>query len=159
MLLGLSRSDARERLEEVIEFSGLDADTIDAPLAGYSAGMGLRLGFSLVVATHPDVLLVDEVLAVGDDAFQRRCLERIDAMRDDGCAVVFVSHDMAMIASHTDAVAVLERGELAMVGAPADAVAYHLDRRAVADTAPAGDRSLFGATPREQESRRRRGAR
>lgn len=159
VLLGLSRREARERLEEVIEFSGLDADTIDAPLAGYSAGMGLRLGFSLVVATRPDVLLVDEVLAVGDDAFQRRCLERIDTMRGDGCAVVFVSHDMGMIESHTDAVAVLERGELAMIGAPAEGVAYHLDRRAAAETGSAGDRSLFGATPREQESRRRRGAR
>lgn len=159
VLLGLSRREARERLEEVIEFSGLDADSIDAPLAGYSAGMGLRLGFSLVVATRPDVLLVDEVLAVGDDGFQRRCLERIDTMRADGCAVVFVSHDMGMIESHTDAVAVLERGELAMIGAPAEGVAYHLDRRAAAETGSAGDRSLFGATPREKESRRRRGAR
>ena len=159
VLLGLTRREVRERLDEVIEFSGLDADTIDAPLAGYSAGMGLRLGFSLVVATRPEVLLVDEVLAVGDDAFQRRCLDRIDQLRAGGSAVVFVSHDMEMIRARTDVVAVLERGELAMIGAPAEAVAYHLDRRAVAEVEPAADRRLFGSTPREQESRRRRGAR
>lgn len=159
VLLGLTRREVRERLDEVIEFSGLDADTIDAPLAGYSAGMGLRLGFSLVVATRPEVLLVDEVLAVGDDAFQRRCLDRIDELRTGGSAVVFVSHDMEMIRARTDEVAVLERGELAMIGPPAEAVAYHLDRRAVAEVEPAADRRLFGSTPREQESRRRRGAR
>jgi ABC-type polysaccharide/polyol phosphate transport system ATPase subunit len=159
VLLRLSRREVRERLDEIIAFSGLDADSIDAPLAGYSAGMGLRLGFSLVVATAPEVLLVDEVLAVGDDAFQRRCLDRIDGLRGKGCAVVFVSHDMGMIRSRTDAVAVLERGELAMVGAPHEAVAYHLDRRAVADVEPDADRGLFGATPREHESRRRRGIR
>ncbi len=159
VLLGLTRREVRDRLDEVIEFSGLDADAIDAPLAGYSAGMGLRLGFSLVVATRPDVLLVDEVLAVGDDAFQRRCLDRIDELRSAGASVVFVSHDMAMIRARTDAVAVLERGELAMVGPPDEAVGYHLDRRAVADTGPASERSMFGATARERESRRRRGAR
>jgi homopolymeric O-antigen transport system ATP-binding protein len=159
VLLGLTRREVRERLDEVIEFSGLDADAIDAPLAGYSAGMGLRLGFSLVVATRPEVLLVDEVLAVGDDEFQRRCLDRIDELRSGGCAVVFVSHDMGMIRSRTDGVAVLERGELAMIGPPAEAVAYHLDRRAVADGKRAGDQRLFGSTPRERESRRRRGIR
>lgn len=159
VLLGLTRREVRERLDEVIEFSGLDADAIDSPLAGYSAGMGLRLGFSLVVATRPEVLLVDEVLAVGDDAFQRRCLDRIDELRGGGSAVVFVSHDMEMIRARTDVVAVLERGELAMIGSPAEAVAYHLDRRAVAEVEPAADRRLFGSTPREQESRRRRGAR
>ncbi len=158
VLLGLTRREVRERLDEVIEFSGLDADTIDAPLAGYSAGMGLRLGFALVVATRPEVLLVDEVLAVGDDAFQRRCLDRIDDLRAAGSSVVFVSHDLAMIRARTDPVAVLERGELAMVGVPDDAVAYHLDRRAVAQPPAAGERSLFGATARERESRRRRGA-
>lgn len=159
VLLGLTRREARERLGEVIEFSGLDADTIDAPLAGYSAGMGLRLGFSLVAATRPEVLLVDEVLAVGDDAFQRRCLDRIDELRAGGASVVFVSHDMAMIRSHADTVAVLERGELASVGAPAEAVAYHLDRRAVAESAPPAEQGLYGSTAREQESRRRRGMR
>ena len=60
---------------------------------------------------------------MGDDAFQHRCIERIDAMRDQGCAVMFVSHDMAMIREHTDEVAVLERGELAVVAPPSDAVA------------------------------------
>lgn len=159
VLLGLSRREVRDRLDEIVAFSGLDDDTIDAPLAGYSAGMGLRLGFSLVVATAPEVLLVDEVLAVGDDEFQRRCLDRIDDLRAGGTAVLFVSHDMAMIRERTDAVAVLERGELAMVADPADAVAYHLDRRSITELDPPAERRLFGATPAEHESRRRRGVR
>jgi len=159
VLLGLSRREVRERLDDIVAFSGLDDDTIDAPLAGYSAGMGLRLGFSLVVATAPDVLLVDEVLAVGDDEFQRRCLDRIDHLRSRGTGVVFVSHDMGMIRDRTDAVAVLERGELAMVGIPDEAVAYHLDRRSIVELDPPSERRLFGATPEQQESRRRRGMR
>ncbi|HEU5082857.1 MAG TPA: ABC transporter ATP-binding protein [Acidimicrobiales bacterium] len=159
VLLGLRRHEVRERLDEIVEFSGLDADTVDAPLAGYSAGMGLRLGFSLVVCSRPDVLLVDEVLAVGDDAFQRRCFQRIDELRDGGCAVMFVSHDMSLIREHTDEVAVLERGELAYVGAPAEAVAYHLDRRGLADTEVAADRNLFDPSARADAARRRRGVR
>lgn len=159
VLLGLSRREVRDRLDGIVAFSGLDADAIDAPLAGYSAGMGLRLGFSLVAATAPDVLLVDEVLAVGDDAFQRRCLDRIDELRAGGAAVVFVSHDMGMIRDRTDEVAVLERGELAMVAPPDEAVAYHLDRRSVVELDPPSERHLFGATPEQHESRRRRGMR
>lgn len=159
VLLGLSRREVRERLDDIVAFSGLDDDTMDAPLAGYSAGMGLRLGFSLVVATAPEVLLVDEVLAVGDDGFQRRCLDRIDDLRAHGTGVVFVSHDMGMIRERTDIVAVLERGELAMIAAPNEAVAHHLDRRDAVELDPPSERRMFGATPQQHESRRRRGVR
>lgn len=158
VLLGLTRREVRERFDEIVEFSGLDESVVDAPLAGYSAGMGLRLGFSLVVCSVPDVLLVDEVLAVGDDAFQHRCLDRIDQLRAGGCSVMFVSHDMGLIRAHTDAVSVLERGELAMVGAPEEAVAYHLDRRALREHELASEQALFDASGRARASRRKRGA-
>lgn len=157
VLLGMSRTEVRDRFDEMVEFSGLDEDTVDAPLAGYSAGMGLRLGFSLVVCSRPDVLLVDEVLAVGDDAFQRRCLGRIAELRTRGCAVMFVSHDMHLIHEHTDEVAVLERGELAMVGSPGEAVAYHLDRRALQEHEVVTDRALYDPSRRARASRRHRG--
>jgi ABC-type polysaccharide/polyol phosphate transport system ATPase subunit len=159
VLLGLSREEVRERLEEIVAFSGLDDDAVDAPLAGYSAGMGLRLGFSLVVCSRPDVLLVDEVLAVGDDAFQRRCLARIRELRDEGCAVMFVSHDMGLIREHTDETAVLERGELAMVGPPEEAVAYHVGRRGLSEADVAADRGMFDPSARGEAARRRRGVR
>ncbi len=157
VLLGLGRDEVRRRLDDIVAFSGLDADTIDSPLSAYSAGMGLRLGFSLVVHSRPDVLLVDEVLAVGDDAFQHRCIERIDTMRNQGCAVMFVSHDLAMMREHTDEVAVLERGELALVAPPSEAVAYYLGRRDATDADVAADRRLFDPSPRHRAARRRRG--
>ncbi len=96
VLLGLGRAEVRERAEEIVAFSGLPDEALDWPLSAYSAGMGLRLGFSLVVHSDPDVLLVDEVLAVGDEAFQEQCVERVDALQAGGCAVVLVSHDMAL---------------------------------------------------------------
>ncbi len=155
VLLGLSRDEVRRRRDEIVAFSGLSADALDWPLSSYSAGMGLRLGFSLVVHSDPDVLLVDEVLAVGDDAFQQQCVARVDHLRDQGCAVMLVSHDMALVQEHCDEVAVLERGSLAMVGPPAEAIAYHLDRRrTVGDPDPA-ERGLYEPTWRSRARRRR----
>jgi ABC-type polysaccharide/polyol phosphate transport system ATPase subunit len=147
----------RERLDEILAFSGLPPEALDWPLSAYSAGMGLRLGFSLVAHSDPDVLLVDEVLAVGDDEFQGRCVDRVDELRADGCAVVLVSHDMDLVRDHCDEVAVLERGSLAMVGDPTEATAYHLDRRRALGDPDPGSRGLFDPSPRAEAARRRRG--
>ena len=160
VLLGLSRAEIRRRYDEIVAFSGLPADALDAPLSAYSAGMGLRLGFSLVVHTDPDVLLVDEVLAVGDDAFQRQCLARVDELRAGGlrrsCSCPTTSTSCA---SHCDEVAVLERGELADVGAPGrrrrllPVAAGRVDRR----RRPRAARGLFDAVaPRAGRAPRRR---
>ncbi len=90
-ILGLSRADIRRRLDDIIGFAELER-FIDIPVKHYSSGMYVRLGFSVAVHTDPEVLLVDEVLAVGDQAFQRKCLERIDELRRRGVTVLFVSH-------------------------------------------------------------------
>jgi len=157
VLLGLSRADVRARRDEVVAFSGLPPEALDWPLSSYSAGMGLRLGFALVVHSDPDVLLVDEVLAVGDDAFQTQCVARVDELRAGGCAVILVSHDMDLVRAHCDEVAVLERGELAMVGAPAEATAYHLDRKRTAIEPSAADRQLYDPSRNLGTAKRRRG--
>ena len=157
-LLGVPRAELRRRYEEIVAFSGLAADALDAPLSSYSAGMGLRLGFSLVVHTDPDVLLVDEVLAVGDEAFQRRCVAEVELLQLGGCAVVLVSHDLALVRRHCDRVALLDRGELAAVGSPDEVVDRHLAAAVDRPEEPsAADRRLFEASDRARASRRRRG--
>ena len=154
VLLGLTRAEIRERSDDIVAFSGLPADALDAPLSAYSAGMGLRLGFALVVHTDPDVLLVDEVLAVGDDAFRAQGLGRVDELRQTGTSLVLVSHDLDLVRERCDEVAVLERGELAFIGSPDEGVAYYRARR---DTVDLSGPSLFDPSPRMRAARRRRG--
>jgi ABC-2 type transport system ATP-binding protein len=159
VLLGLSRSEVHERQDEIIAFSGLEPAVLDWPLASYSAGMGLRLGFSLVVHTDPDLLLVDEVLAVGDDAFQRQCLDRVEALRASGTAVMIVSHDMALVAERCDSALVLSAGSPVFSGDAAAAVAHHVaaPRHGAEPATPLADRALFEASWRVHAARRRRG--
>ncbi len=158
VLLGVSRAELRRRYDEIVAFSGLAPEALDAPLSSYSAGMGLRLGFSLVVHTDPDVLLVDEVLAVGDEAFQRQCVAEVERLQAGGCSVVLVSHDLGLVRRHCDRAALLDRGLLVEVGPPADVVERHASsvRSAPDDPLPA-DRRLFEVSDRARASRRRRG--
>jgi ABC-type polysaccharide/polyol phosphate transport system ATPase subunit len=95
-LLGLDRRRIRERFDEIVAFSELD-DAIDRQLKFYSSGMQMRLGFAVAAFLEPDVLLVDEVLAVGDASFQQRCLERMRTVLNQGTTLVFVSHDLAAV--------------------------------------------------------------
>lgn len=156
VLLGLTRSEVRERYDDIVAFSGLPAEALEWPLAAYSAGMGLRLGFSLVVHTRPDVLLVDEVLAVGDASFQRQCLTRVDELRSDGCAVVIVSHDLELVGDHCQEVAVLRRGEVTTVGPTASSLEHYLAQDGV--TEPEADQRLYRARGKTLAARRMRGA-
>jgi ABC-type polysaccharide/polyol phosphate transport system ATPase subunit len=157
VLLGLTRREVRARYDEIVAFSGLPTEALDRRLASYSAGMGLRLGFSLVVHARPDVLLVDEVLAVGDDAFQRQCLARLDRLRADGCSVIIVSHDMALVRERCDEVALLDAGRLVALDRPEVAIARHLDRGEAPGLVPA-ERRLYEVPGRTRASRRLRGA-
>jgi lipopolysaccharide transport system ATP-binding protein len=93
---GLTRRGFRERVAEMVAFAGLE-DFLDEPLHAYSDGMRARLAFSVLAHVQPDLLLVDEVLAVGDAAFQRRSVERIEVLRSSGTAVLFVSHDLGLV--------------------------------------------------------------
>lgn len=118
ILLGLTRREVVERLEDIIAFSEL-GDFIEAPLRTYSTGMTARLGFSVAVHLNPRILLVDEVLAVGDHTFQQKCLRRMQQFRERGTTMVFVSHDMESVAQISDRVALIVGGRLVDIGEPA----------------------------------------
>jgi lipopolysaccharide transport system ATP-binding protein len=128
-LLGLSRWDIFKRYDEIVEFSGI-GEFIDTPVKWYSSGMFVRLAFAVAAHLDPEILIVDEVLAVGDMEFQRRCLERMQQTASSGQTVVFVSHDMSAIESVCDRVLVLEDGRIqaeSAAGHPEDAVGQYMD--------------------------------
>jgi lipopolysaccharide transport system ATP-binding protein len=110
-LLGKSHARMRRKLEEIIDFSELE-DFIDTPVKHYSSGMYMRLAFAIAISVEPDILITDEVLAVGDDSFQRKCLDRIYRFRNQGCTILFVSHGLAVVESLCDRVLWFERGIL-----------------------------------------------
>ncbi len=118
-LLGMPLSQVRRRKRRVWEFAGLSG-VEDVPLRNYSAGMVARLGFAVATEVDPDVLLVDEVLAVGDEEFRRRCFDRIDKMRAAGTAIVLVTHDLELARRQADEAIWLENGKVAARGSPAD---------------------------------------
>ena len=97
-ILGMKKREIEQRLEEIVEFSGISM-FIDTPIKRYSSGMRLRLGFAVAAHLSPDILLVDEVLAVGDADFQKKCLDTMDGLRSSGRTVLFVSHNMAAVES------------------------------------------------------------
>ena len=119
--LGLSSAEIAARLDEIVGFAELH-EFIDTPVRYYSSGMLARLGFAVAVHTDPDLLLVDEVLAVGDHAFQVKCIDRIEALRKDGVTIFFVSHDAATVRRLCDRVLWLNHGALVWDGPAAAAL-------------------------------------
>lgn len=114
-LIGLSDSEINQLAPSIIEFSELD-DAIDRPVKSYSSGMVVRLAFALVTAIEPDVLIIDEALAVGDQHFQKKCIERIDAFRKNGCTILFCSHSMYHVRSICNRAIWLEEGSVRAFG-------------------------------------------
>jgi lipopolysaccharide transport system ATP-binding protein len=129
-VLGLGRREIDRRFDDIVAFSGL-AEFIDQPVKTYSSGMYVRLGFAVAVHTDPEVLLVDEVLAVGDEAFAHRCLRRIEEHLAAGGTLLFVSHDLALVEDLCDRVLWLERGRPRLLGEPRRVVDAY--RQAVAE--------------------------
>ena len=127
-LLGLSRKQANDAFEAILEFSGI-TEFIDEPLRTYSTGMVMRLAFSVAVHTDPQVLLIDEVLAVGDTAFQAKCFAKLHEFRDAGKTLLCVSHAAAMIRRLCDRALWLDHGELIMTGSVADVTAAYVGRQ------------------------------
>lgn len=115
VISGMLRSEVRERFDEIVAFAEL-TDFIDAPVRTYSTGMRMRLAFAVAINTAPDILLIDEVLAVGDLAFQRKCMRRVDEIRASGCTIFLVSHDDAQIRALCDDVIFLDRGRMVAHG-------------------------------------------
>lgn len=137
-ILGLRQKEVAEKFDEIVDFAGVQ-QFIDQPVKNYSSGMYVRLGFSVAINVDPDVLLVDEVLAVGDEAFQRKCNEKFADLREAGKTIVLVSHSMVAVHNLCDRVAWLEHGKVKMLG-PARAVvdeytgALQADRKVDAET-------------------------
>lgn len=124
VLAGLRRHEIEARLDEVTAFAELE-DYMDEPVRTYSAGMRLRLGFAVAMQTAPRILLIDEVLAVGDIAFQRKCLDRIGQFRADGCAIILISHDLSQVESLCDRVLWLQNGTTVSLGATIGVVRHY----------------------------------
>jgi len=127
VLLGLTRREVRERFAEIVAFSGLE-EFLHRPVRSYSSGMVARLGFSVAAHVDPDILLVDEVLAVGDEAFQQRCLAKLEEFREAGVTIVLVSHALTLVDALCDGALLLERGELVAAGKPDEVIAIYRDR-------------------------------
>ncbi|HKF44408.1 MAG TPA: ABC transporter ATP-binding protein [Thermoanaerobaculia bacterium] len=130
LLLGLSRRQIAERFDAIVAFAELE-EFLDAPLKTYSSGMAVRLGFSIAAHSDPDVLLVDEVLAVGDEAFSHRCLEKFAEFERAGKTIVVVSHDLALVSQRCRRAVWLEKGRIAADGPAAETVALYRERVAV----------------------------
>ena len=117
VMLGLSRSEARERVDHVIEFAELQQFT-DLKLKNYSSGMHVRLAFSVMIQVDAEVLLIDEVLAVGDASFQQKCYDEFHRLREARKTILFVTHDMNAVRRFCERALVLERGEIVAIGDP-----------------------------------------
>ena len=124
LLLGLSRREIQAREEQIIDFSEL-GEFIDSPIKQYSSGMYMRLGFAIATEVDPDILLIDEILAVGDAAFQQKCLARIDEFRQRSKTILFVSHDMGSIRRLCQRALLLHDGVLLADGQPEQVVARY----------------------------------
>ncbi|WP_072342337.1 ABC transporter ATP-binding protein [Actinomyces urinae] len=120
-ILGMSKKEVEDAFDEIVAFSEIEK-FIDTEVKFYSSGMFLRLAFSVAVHTHPDIFLVDEILAVGDEPFQRKCLARVQEMKDAGTTLVIVSHDLDMIADICDRGILLEKGKIVVDGTVDEAI-------------------------------------
>ena len=127
LLLGLSKKEIAARFDAIVRFAEV-TEFLDAPVKTYSSGMAVRLGFSIAAHSDPDVLLVDEVLAVGDEAFSHRCLEKFAEFERAGRTLVFVSHDLSLVSARCRRAIWLERGRVAFDGPSAETVARYRER-------------------------------
>ena len=120
-ILGLSRKEIKAKLDEIIRFADL-GDFIDNPIRNYSSGMYTRLGFAVAVHVDPDILLVDEVLSVGDLPFQQKCLSKINEIKDKGTTIVIVSHNLETLSKICDHIIWLHEGSIVSQGPAKDVI-------------------------------------
>ncbi|MDO7881124.1 ABC transporter ATP-binding protein [Salinibacterium soli] len=123
-ILGMSKKEIDRKFDEIIDFSGVEK-FIDQPVKNYSSGMYVRLGFSVAISVQPDILIVDEVLAVGDAEFQEKCFAKFRDYREQGRTVVLVSHSMGSVRAMCDQVAWLNKGHIMQVGETASTIAAY----------------------------------
>ena len=127
-ILGMSKKEISSKIDQIIDFAGWQVDKfIDTPVKRFSTGMRVRLAFSIAAHTDPEILLIDEVLAVGDQDFQNKCLQRMeDISTETGRTIIFVSHDLQAIEKLCDRVVLLSEGKLIYEGMPSDAIGHYL---------------------------------
>src|SRR5690349_12736263 len=131
-LLGLSRKRTNELFEEIIDFSGIEEKFVDEPIRTYSSGMVMRLAFSVAINMDPDVLLVDEILAVGDSSFQEKCFQKVHQFRNSGRSLLCVSHAAGMVQQLCDKAIWLDHGEMVMCGDIGEVLEAYNGRGAIA---------------------------
>ncbi len=120
-VLGMSRAEVRRKFDMIVEFAGVER-FIDTPVKHYSSGMQVRLGFAVAAHLEPEILIVDEVLAVGDEEFQRRCLDKIGEVASKGLGILLVSHDLAAVRTRCDVAHLFDGGLMVASGTPQDIV-------------------------------------
>ena len=125
-LLGYKRNELQRRFEQIVDFSGI-RDFIDSPIRTYSSGMSMRLAFSVATDKKPDILLVDEVMSVGDASFQEKSLTRIHGYQKNGTTTVMVSHNMGTVRNNCNRVAWLDQGKIKFLGSADQAVDLYLE--------------------------------
>jgi lipopolysaccharide transport system ATP-binding protein len=123
-ILGMMRREITEKLASIVEFAEL-RQFIDTPVKRYSSGMYVRLGFSIAAHLDPDILLLDEVLAVGDASFQRKCIDRITELKKNGTTIIFISHDLRAVKQLCDRVILLKKGHIEADGDPGETIALY----------------------------------
>ncbi|HVS12294.1 MAG TPA: ABC transporter ATP-binding protein [Thermoanaerobaculia bacterium] len=129
LLLGHQRREIEQRADSIVEFSGL-GELIHSPIRNYSSGMVARLGFSIATAWQPDLLLLDEVLGVGDVSFLRKCQQRLEELREGGSTVLFVSHDTSAVESGSERCLWLDQGRLIADGPTPEVLGRYLESAA-----------------------------
>jgi lipopolysaccharide transport system ATP-binding protein len=128
-ILGMSRDEIRKKMDQIIDFSGI-SDFIDAPVKRYSSGMYARLGFSVAAHVDPDILLVDEVLSVGDFVFQRKCNEKMQSVIQEGATVIFISHNLKAVSELCTRSLLLDHGRVLTEGQTGEVIRTYLDSAA-----------------------------
>jgi ABC-type polysaccharide/polyol phosphate transport system ATPase subunit len=124
-LLGLTRGELARKFDEIVDFAGLE-EFIDTPVKNYSSGMAVRLGFAIAINVDPDILIIDEVLAVGDASFQQKCYQKIESFRRDGKTILFVSHGLGDVTTLCSQVLWMEKGRARAIGRSIDLVSDYL---------------------------------
>lgn len=156
-ILGINPRELNRKFDEIVDFSGIER-FIDTPVKNYSSGMYVRLGFAIAINVSPDILLVDEVLAVGDAEFQQKCSAKFKELKESGCTIVVVSHAMGMVKDLCDAGAWLEHGKVRTTGSTSEIISAYMAQVAehtgepIPDIASGSNGSVTGAQTSKSES-------
>lgn len=137
IIMGLSPREIEEKIDDILKFADLERFR-DTKLRNFSSGMYVRLAFSTAIRTNPDILLLDEVLAVGDMEFQKKCLNVLERFKDEGVTIIFVSHDLDAVQKHCGRTMLIHHGEQVMTGKTEDVIAKYVQKSN--DSSMQGDR-------------------